>query len=283
MRNLRDDDERDEPVGNRRYSAFRGAVRATPSAPQGEARTGSTECRRAIVAWGASSVVGLRRRSNQDRYFQTGPTFAVADGMGGLSGGAEASGSAVESCVRRIDALDPSAPLTRWEAMVRGVNRDARNELLELGFHNAGSTLTLATVEAGRVVVAHVGDSRLYDFDPHAGVLHQRTSDHNLRNELRDRGKSLRKAAEEGLPLAGLVSYIGMPDDELRIDVFSWSPGPGTRLLLCSDGVHGCLDHGEIAEVLSTFTARHAATELTQRADAAGGRDNSTAVVVELS
>ena len=142
---------------------------------------------------------------------------------------------------------------------------------------------TVATVEAGRVVVAHVGDSRLYDLEPRAGVLHQRTSDHNLRNELRARGRSLQEAVEEGLPLAGLVSYVGMPDDELRVDVFSWSPGPGTRLLLCSDGVHGSLGHGEIAEVLSTFTARRAATELTQRADAAGGRDNSTAVVVELS
>lgn len=270
-------------MANRRYRAFGGGIPDNSPAPEGEARTGSAECRRAFVAWGASSVVGLRRTSNQDRYFQTGATFAVADGMGGLSGGSEASSSVVESCVRRIAALNPGAPLTRWESMVRGVNRDARNELVELGFHNAGCTLTVATVEAGRVVVAHVGDSRLYDFEPRAGVLHQRTSDHNLRNELRARGRSLQEAVEEGLPLAGLVSYVGMPDDELRVDVFSWSPGPGTRLLLCSDGVHGSLGHGEIAEVLSTFTARRAATELTQRADAAGGRDNSTAVVVELS
>ena len=74
-----------------------------------------------------------------------------------------------------------------------------------------------------------------------------------------------------------------MPDEDLRVDAFSWSPGPGTRLLLCSDGVHGSLEHRAIAEVIGTFTARQAATELTQLADAAGGRDNSTAVVMELS
>ena len=166
---------------------------------------------------------------------------------------------------------------------MRKVNWETRQELLDSGLHNAGCTLTVATVEPDRVVVAHVGDSRLYDYEASTGVLRQRTTDHNLQNELQAQGKSLREAAENGLPLAGLVSYIGMPDDDLRVDVFSWSPECETRLLLCSDGVHGSLEHEAICEVLATFPVRDAAIELTQRADAAGGRDNSTAVVLELS
>ena len=246
-------------------------------------KSGPTECLQAVSAWGASSVVGLRRKSNQDRYLQKGGTFAVADGMGGLSGGSEASDCAVNSALRHFAVLVPGASLTKWEALVRSVNRETRKELQELGFHNAGCTFTLATVESARVVVAHVGDSRLYDYEPKTGVLRLRTTDHNLRTELEAQGKSLQEASDEGLPLSGLVSYIGMPDEDLRIDVFSWSPEPGTCLLLCSDGVHGSLDHKAIAEVIGTFTARQAPTELTQMADAAGGRDNSTAVVVELS
>ena len=236
-----------------------------------------------VSAWGASSVVGLRRRSNQDRYLRHGPTFGVADGMGGLSGGSEASSCVVESTLRRVAELDSGVPLTHWESVVRSVNREARQQLQELGFHSAGCTLTLANVEPGRVVAAHVGDSRLYDLEPSTGSLHRRTSDHNLRSELQARGRSLKEAAEGGLPLAGLISYIGMPEEDLRVDVFSWSPEPGTRLLLCSDGVHGSLGHAEMADVIARFTVQEAATELTQRADAAGGRDNSTAVVVELS
>ena len=250
--------------------------------PRPETRVRPVERSQAVLAWGASSVVGLRRRSNQDRCFQHGPTFGVADGMGGLPGGAEASNSAVESVVRRVAALEVGAPLTKWESMVRSVNEDTRNRLEALGLRGAGCTLTLATVEPGRVVVAHVGDSRLYDLEPRTGLLHQRTSDHNLRNELQARGRSLQEAVEEGLPPAGLVSYIGMPDENLTVDVLSWSPAFGTRLLLCSDGVHGYLPHAEMADVVATFAARDAATELTQRADAAGGRDNSTAIVVEL-
>ena len=246
-------------------------------------RSEPDECPQGVSAWGASSVMGLRRRSNQDRYLQQGNTFAVLDGMGGLAGGSEASNCAANAASRHLAALHLGAPLTKWESMVRSVNREARKELLVLGFDNAGCTLTLVTVEPARVVVAHVGDSRLYDYEPHTSVLNQRTTDHNLKSELEVQGKSLREATEQGLPLTGLVSYIGMPDEDLRVDVFSWAPGPRARLLLCSDGVHGSLRHEAIAEVVSTFEAGHAATELTQRADAAGGRDNSTAVVVELS
>lgn len=250
--------------------------------PRPETGTIPMRSQNMALAWGASSVVGLRRRSNEDRYLQHGFTFGVADGMGGLSGGTEASSRVVESIVGHVASLDSGAPLTRWESMVRSVNSDVRTRLGELGFPRAGCTLTLASVDPNRVIAVHVGDSRLYDYASQTGVLTQRTSDHNLQNELQARGRSLRAAAREGLPLSGLTSYIGMPDEDLRVDAFSWSPEPGTRLLLCSDGVHRYLERSAISEVLTMFTAQAAATELTQRADAAGGRDNSTAVVVDL-
>ena len=243
----------------------------------------SKERGRIVAEWGTSTAMGQRRRSNQDRHLRHGNTFAVADGMGGHSGGSEASSTVVGEVVRRVADFGGGEPLTKWESMLRSVNRDARRSLQAQGLQRAGCTITLATVEPERVVMAHVGDSRLYDYEPRTGVLTQRTCDHNLRSELLARGRSLEEATEQGLPLAGLVSHIGMPDEDLRVDVFSWSPEPGTRLLLCTDGVHGYLEHAEITEVIATFTARDAATELTQRADAAGGRDNSTAVVVELS
>ena len=184
---------------------------------------------------------------------------------------------------QRVSGIESGSPLSEWEEMVRSVNRDVRAKADEVGLSKAGSTLTMVAVEAGRAVASHVGDSRLYEYERSAGTLRQRTVDHNLRSELKALGESFTVAAEQGLPLNGLVSYIGLPDKDLRVDVFSWSPAPGTRLLLCSDGVHSYLSESEITAVIAELPAAEAASELTRRADEVGGRDNATAIVVELS
>ena len=245
------------------------------STPLGLAATPAT-----ITAWGASSSAGLMRQDNEDRYGQQEATFAVADGMGGLNGGAEASESAIEAAFRRGSTLGAGAPLAEWKSVIRLVNKDVRTKMKGLGFTKAGTTLTMVAVEPDRVVVAHVGDSRLYELQK--GLLRQRTVDHNLRNELAAIGKDLECAAARGLPLAGLTSYIGQPDEDLRVDVLAWSPGRGTRLLLCSDGIHSYVPKEAIAEVVAGYPPAEAAERLTQQAEAAGGRDNATTIVVEL-
>ena len=236
-----------------------------------------------VVASGAATSSGLMRESNQDRHLCQYATFAVADGMGGLTGGSEASEHAMESASRRTSDLAVGAPLSDWEELIRSVNRDVRTRVNQLGLSKAGSTLTMVSVEADRVVASHVGDSRLYEYEPGVGTLRQRTVDHNLRSELEALGEPLTMTTERDLPLNGLVSYIGLPDEELRVDVSSWSPVTGTVLLLCSDGVHSYVSAAEIASVMAEFPAAEAASELTRRADDAGGRDNATAVIVELS
>ena len=248
---------------------------AAASTPLGLADTPAT-----VSAWGASSSAGLIRRDNEDRFGHQDTTFAVADGMGGLNGGGEASESAIQAVFTRGSTLGEGAPLAEWKSMIRLVNRDVRARMRDMGYTKAGSTLTMATVEPDRVVVAHVGDSRLYELQ--TGILRQRTVDHNLRNELASIGRDPDSAAARGLPLAGLTSYIGQPDEDLRIDVFAWSPGRGTRLLLCSDGIHGYVKQDAIAEVVAGYPPEDAAEHLTRRADASGGRDNATAIVVEL-
>ena len=231
-------------------------------------------------AWGGSSSIGLVRELNEDRFGHQGIIFAVADGMGRKGGGFEAAESTLESVFGRGSVLGIGAPLKRWRAFVRMVNTDVRSKMEQLGFPRAGSTLTLVAVEPDRVVVAHVGDSRLYVLQK--GALVQRTVDHILENELAASGTSLEQARAKGLPTAGLTSYIGQSDRHLRVDVDSWSPELGTKLLLCSDGVHGCLESELICEIVSTLPPSEAASELTAQADAAGGRDNATAVVLEL-
>lgn len=234
----------------------------------------------ATATWGGSSTVGLVREHNEDRFGHEGIMYAVADGMGRRGGGSEAAESTMESAFRRGPVLGVGAPLNRWRALVQMVNMDVRARVSELGFTRAGSTLTMAAVEPGRIVVAHVGDSRLYVLQ--GDTFCQRTVDHILENELASSGTSIEQAKAKGLPLSGLTSYVGQSDRHLRVDVDSWSPEPGTKLLLCSDGVYRYLKHELIYEVVAAFPPAEAAKELTRQADATGGRDNATALVLEL-
>ena len=245
-----------------------------------EPSTGLPEAPPTTATWGGSSSIGLVRERNEDRFGHEGIMYAVADGMGRRGGGSEAAESTLESVFRRGAVLGVGAPLNRWRAFVRMVNVDVRTRIEELGFARAGSTLTMVTVEPERVVVAHVGDSRLYVLQ--AGTACQRTVDHILENELASSGTSIEQARAKGLPISGLTSYIGQTDRHLRVDVDSWSPEPGTKLLLCSDGVHSYLKPELIYEIVAAYPPSEAANELTRQADAAGGRDNATALVLEL-
>lgn len=200
--------------------------------------------------------------------------------MGGLAAGDEASEWAVESALKYGSALGVGASLDEWSDLVRIVNTRVSIHMRIQGFEKFGCTLTIAAVEPGRVVVAHVGDTRLYDI--RKGILRQRTVDQNLGNELKAGGQDLEQAAERELPLTGLTSYVGKLDKHLLVEVFDWSPESETRLLLCTDGVHKYVDSEMIAEVISSRSPQDAASELTRLADAAGGRDNATAVVVQL-
>ena len=155
----------------------------------------------AVESWGAASSIGLRRETNEDRFGRRGDIFAIADGIGGHGGGVEASESALSWALGYAAALSSAAPLRDWTAMVRIANAKVRTAMQDLGHQKAGCTLTMAAVEAGRVVAVHLGDSRLYEL--RAGVMTQRTVDHNLLLELEDLGSDVQQAATRGLPLNG--------------------------------------------------------------------------------
>ena len=239
-----------------------------------------TQTELVVASWGASSSLGRIRECNEDRYGHADTVFVIADGIGGHVGGAEAASFAVEQVLGRGSLLGQGAPLDEWSSMVRSVSDELRSVLQRRGLDGAGTTLTMVSIEPDRVVGAHVGDSRLYEFT--MGVLRQRTSDHNLRNEMLSVGQDLDEAIGSGKRLDALVSFVGLSGGDLRVDVFSWLPASGSRLLLSTDGVHGCLSHTEVAAIVSYYPAAEAASRLTSRADETGGRDNATAVVVEL-
>ena len=154
------------------------------------------------------------------------------------------------------------------------------------GIDRLGTTLLAAVVGGPLVTLIHLGDSRAYRLTDLAGDdgarLDVLTHDHNVRSELLAAGLDVREYRDRGVALHGLTSFIGLEHDVLRIDVLAVPVRAGDRMLLCTDGVHRQLDDDQIRRALSTTTCRGAAERLVGLADAAGGRDNATAVVLRL-
>ena len=132
---------------------------------------------------------------------------------------------------------------------------------------------------ATRSRIAHVGDSRAYR--SRGGRLEQLTEDHSLVAALVREGRLDPDAAPRD-PRRHVITRALGAEDGIRVDVVTVDRLPGDRFLLCSDGIHGQLDDATIGRVLAgTSEPGAAADELVALADAAGGEDNATVVVID--
>jgi serine/threonine protein phosphatase PrpC len=293
------DDDDTTPTGN---TGVLGEVAATLAAfPLG------------VVAWGAATSPGVRRRVNEDSWGRRGDVFVVADGMGGRGGGALAARTAVD---RFLDRLVPTTDRPDWRGIVAQVNTEVVRAAADRGIDRVGTTLLAAAVGGPLVTLVHLGDSRAYRLSrvsrariagklltsppssppplrsgarpPHASdeVTDDRldllTHDHNVRAELLAAGLDVADYRDRGVALHGLTSFIGLEHDVLRVDVLAVAVRSGDRILLCTDGIHRQLDDDHVRAVLAARSPRQAAEALVHDADEAGGRDNATAVVVEI-
>lgn len=234
------------------------------------------------VDWAAATSPGLRRRVNEDAWGQDVGTFVVADGMGGHGGGETAARTAVDLFLRRL-ATGVGSP--DWPGIVHSVNRDVRQAGADEGLRRLGTTLVAAIVAGPIVTFVHLGDSRAYRMSarPDAPArLDVLTHDHTVRAELLAAGLDVGEYRQRGVALHGLTSFIGLEPESLRIDVLAVPVRAGDRIALCTDGVHRQLDHMALRQALGARTCREAADALVTGADAAGGRDNATALVVDI-
>lgn len=236
------------------------------------------------------SVVG-RRKNNEDALLIRPllGLFAVADGMGGYEGGEVASNAiveALEDLVARIDR-DPEGTwpvrarrrVDPLEALVDAAMRMAEREVRARRFgklSRMGSTATVALFRDRRLVLGHVGDTRIYRL---RDELEQLTHDHSVAAELARAGVEPENVAPSYL--ACLTRAIGM-DGTTEIDVRSEELRAGDAYLLCSDGLWGALGDDEIAELLRDASIADACARLVEAAHAGGSQDNITAVVVRV-
>jgi protein phosphatase len=220
------------------------------------------------------------RSENQDRWLarEVDVLFAVADGMGGMRGGAEAATLALATLEEEFSRTAPATP-EAWEALVRKVNeRVWRRGLVISPAEGIGTTLTLLHFASGSPQVVHVGDSACFML--RAGRLSQLTEDHTVAAEAERR--FARGLPVEPKPWAGhiLTRCIGQIDLD-GIDVLAAAVDSGDRLLLCTDGITKVLDNHAIgAALVSASSPADALDRLIAATLAAGAPDNATGIAV---
>jgi protein phosphatase len=143
-----------------------------------------------------------------------------------------------------------------------------------------GTTVTLAELDAdGTGRFAHVGDSRAYLW--HDDELTQLTQDHTVVAEWLAAGAITEDEAKTH-PRRGMLTRSVGVSPSVAVDTFESELAAGDRLLLCSDGLNGMVRDDRIAALLSTGTPEEAAWALVEAANAAGGHDNITVLVVDV-
>jgi len=228
----------------------------------------------------AQTDIGRVRPENEDSFLcnNAHQIYAVADGIGGLPSGGQASQMAVDVLDKIFAKYQPGLPVD-YQSVVEQVNDKVflLGRVLSPQF-GIGSTLTFAHLTGVKLNIGHVGDSSALRL--RSKLIEQLTTDHTIENELRERearGESISLLMENR---NALTRCIGQPPPILA-SCTKHTVLPHDRYLLCSDGITRYVALPEIQEILSEAPdPQSAAHTLINRANEHGGMDNSTAVVL---
>ncbi|MBN1136889.1 MAG: protein phosphatase 2C domain-containing protein [Anaerolineae bacterium] len=252
---------------------------------------------------GQRSVPGQVRELNEDSLLiltlasvfqsQTGSAislFAVADGMGGHEGGEIASKLALQVMAEGIvhdiilpslvgQAIPDDGILSRLRQAVVAAN-DAVYLTRQKRGTDMGTTLTILLIRDQQLFLAHVGDCRAFRWD--ASGLVQLTVDHSLVATMVARGQITADEIYTNPQRSIVYRSIGdRPTAE--VDTGMWALAPGDRLIVCSDGLWEMLHNEGIQDGMMAEADPQAACDLlVNRANAAGGDDNISVIVVEI-
>jgi len=228
---------------------------------------------------------GCVREENEDAVgswpHEDGLLFAVADGLGGYSGGQLASALALEVLAREMERAPASWPVQkRLRRAVQEANLEIYTRAMTVPeLRSMGTTLTASTVVGDELVTAHVGDCRLYLL--RAGTFTQLTKDHTRVQEQVEYG-ILSPEAARAHPQRHVLSRCLGHNVIPAIDLLRRPIQPGDVLVQCSDGIHASLSESEMLDVLLKDPAEAACRVLVERAREAGGQDNLSIQIVSV-
>lgn len=280
---------------------------SAPASPESDVESvdsGRLKIESAPLRFAAQTDTGQHRDHNEDNFLVDRKLrlYLVCDGMGGHAAGEVASAIAVRTVCEEVrrskDLLDDY--LARSTGGSRVNRRDIINMLAyavncasrrihaeavsDVAKRGMGTTLVAVLFLGQEAFILHVGDSRVYLL--RKGALEQLTEDHNVYNEfIKNKKGNLARVAQD-VPHQAITRAVGVyshcESETLVVDV-----APGDRFLLCSDGLSGYFDPPdgtakELEGLLAGQNIDSIVGELVAAANAKGGKDNITAVIVEL-
>lgn len=259
-----------------------------------------------VIRAAVVSHKGCERDNNEDNFFFNGDlmaladmdqgayivhefndvnqVYAIADGMGGANLGERAAYIAVRQMVNFAASLSSGAVVQNVEKFTHQISQLVADDAKKNNARIEGSTLALAIIVKKSLYVANVGDSRIYRL--RAGELKQLSEDHSEVNKLRAAGILTEEQARKAPNSNVITRYIGM-DEKKRPSEFAYQGKhtlvSGDRIMLCSDGVSDLMSRSHLEAIMKAApTAEAAACALVLSALELGGKDNSTAIVLEV-
>jgi len=240
---------------------------------------------------------GMVRSHNEDSIATDAANGLVvlADGMGGYNAGEVASGMATTVIITEMrqilastqpNQIDPRTNQTIAARLMREQVLKANGSIYQAAqsqpqYAGMGTTLVVSLFYDNRVLVAHLGDSRLYLL--REGALRQVTRDHSLLQEQIDSGLLTAEQAKNAQHKNLVTKALGI-DPSVEPEIHEYPTRPGDLYLLCSDGLCDMVEDEEISTALQALggNLKLAAQQLVQMANDNGGRDNVSVILVRI-
>jgi serine/threonine protein phosphatase PrpC len=236
-----------------------------------------------VLRSGSATDVGQVRKVNQDLPLEANNLYAVADGMGGHVGGEVAARVAVEALLQAFTREPTTTGLE--DAFVEANRAVWQESQANVDLRGMGTTLTAVALVGGSdgrdmLALANVGDSRAYVYS--GSHLVQVTADHSLAEERMRHGEMTEEEAAVHPQRHILTRALGVAP-EVETDMWELQLQSGDRVVLCSDGLSNEVGLEEMADVLAGVAdPGEAAQKLVEAANARGGADNITVVVIDV-
>jgi protein phosphatase len=239
---------------------------------------------------------GMVRSHNEDAAFVDGAAglAVLADGMGGYNAGEIASGIAVDvitknmlpelSSRRDLTKIDSTSGFTHAALLLQQQIAAANKAIFEAAHARPecagmGTTIVACVFSGNRASIGHVGDSRCYRL--RGTKFEQLTRDHSLLQEQIDSGMLTPERARYSLNKNLVTRALGI-DEVAPVDIVEYRIETGDVYLLCSDGLTDMVESEQIGAIVAKHGSNleAASAELVDVANAAGGRDNISVVLV---
>lgn len=243
--------------------------------------------------YGATDI-GRLRTNNEDTFIaqqildDQHLLFAVIDGMGGYAGGEASAEIARDTIIKFLEDFPNGNCLEQLKLAVLNANNEImRYKEVVPKYNHMGCVLTAVLIELDNSIinVVHIGDTRLYQY--HNGQIQKLTHDHSYVGSLEEKGELTEEEAMHHPYRNYIFRFLGDAphtfDDLKFMDAAITPVCQSSQLLLCSDGLYDMVTSSEMCQILQfAKNPNEKVKMLISKANENGGKDNITAIIVEL-